>query len=361
MRIGLDVRMIGNSGIGTTIQELLNQFSPEQKKDLVLLGNSAESPDRACVYKQVPYPIYGLKQHWAYGRLLNKARLNLYHMPHYDVPYSYRGPLVVTVHDLIHYLFPQYSTKPLTRLYSNMMLHHVTRAASHIITVSENTKRDLLNAFPRAAEKTTVLYPAVDRAFAPVKGAALQDVLVYYRLLPGYLLYIGNLREGKNTRRLLRSYERLAAEKNDLPPLVLAGRNSLPDLKFSPDNPRIRYLGEVPAEDLPALYSGASLFVFPSLYEGFGLPPLEAMACGTPVITSSVASLPEVCGDAAMYVDPLSERDIAEKIWSLCESLKAREVLRSKGFERVKNFSWSRFADGTWKIYEDVARGKYER
>jgi glycosyltransferase involved in cell wall biosynthesis len=95
--------------------------------------------------------------------------------------------------------------------------------------------------------------------------------------------------------------------------------------------------------------------------EGFATVSLEAMACGTPVITSSVASLPEVCGDAAMYVDPLSERDIAEKIWSLCESLKAREVLRSKGFERVKNFSWSRFADGTWKIYEDVARGKYER
>jgi glycosyltransferase involved in cell wall biosynthesis len=276
-------------------------------------------------------------------------------MPHYDVPLTYSGPLVVTIHDLIHFLFPEYSTKPFTRAYSRFMLNHVTKRAARILTVSENTKDDLIRLFPTAEPKITVLYPAVDKRFKPVSAEDAYPVMKSHRLSPGYLLYIGNLREGKNIRRLIDAYFHLRQIRRGCPPLVLVGQSSLRGMDFTGMEPHIRHLGPVPFDQLPALYSSAALFVFPTLYEGFGLPPLEAMACGAPVLTSNVASLPEVCGDAADYTNPRSEEAIARALAGLLDHPDIRKVMRAKGLERVKLFSWRRFAEGTWNVYEQVA------
>lgn len=343
--IGLDTRMIDYSGIGATIRGLLGGFSDEQRKRVALYG-----------LDKAPFPVYGLRQHWAFGRMLNRERLSLYHMPHYDVPLSYKGPLVATVHDLIHYLFPQYSTKPFTRTYAWFLLRHMARRASRIIAVSENTKRDLVKLFPAVAPRTVVLHPAVDSDFAPLSSGEAAPILKKYSLEPGYVLYVGNLRESKNTRRLVWAYQAVAAQRPDFPPLVLVGHNSLAGFDPSALGPRVVGVGPVPFKNLPAFYSSASLFVFPSLYEGFGIPPLEAMACGAPTIASNVASIPEVCGDAAEYVDPVSEESIARAMVALFDNPKRREELRGKGFARVKRFSWSSFAQGTWRVYEEVLR-----
>lgn len=356
MRIGLDVRMIQSSGIGTTIRGLLENLTSEQRQKLLLFGHERKPAFPECSFQSIPYKIYGFRQHWSYGRMLNNQALSLFHMPHFDVPLAYKGPLVVTIHDLIHYLFPEYSTKPFTRAYSWFMLRHAALRASRILVDSKNTKSDFLNLFPKASSKVDVVYPAVDPLFKPVAPEVLNNVMRLYSLTPGYLLYVGNLRESKNSRGLVRAYLKARKDKTDLPPLLLVGKNSLKNFDCDKLTPHVRHLSEVPTAYLPALYGGASMFVFPSFYEGFGLPPLEAMACGTPVIASRAGSLLEVCGEAAEYVDPHSIDSMAQTMVQLHHSKEWRNKLREKGFDHVKRYSWSSFAKKTWNIYEDVLR-----
>lgn len=355
MRVGLDVRWIENSGIGTSLRMMIEHFSVEQRKRLLLYGRPGWDNRTGCEFKPVPYPVYGLEQHWSYARFLKREPLSLFHMPHYDVPLFYRGPFVATVYDLIHYLFPQYSTQPFTKAYSWALLRHVARHAKRIIAISETTKRDMVRIFPESEEKITVLPLAVDPSFRPASKEEITRVLAPYGLVPGYLLYVGNLRESKNTPRLLRAYSRLKREKPAVPPLVLIGKNSLRGISLASFGPSVRYLDRIPYEGLNAFYSGAALFVFPSLYEGFGLPPLEAMASGTPALVSNAASLPEVCGDAAAYVDPASEESIARGIGDLLSDPGRLRQMRKKGFDRVKRFSWDSFAQGVWRVYEETA------
>lgn len=356
--IGLDVRMLESSGIGTTIRGLLDHLTGDQRSRLTLIGPRefrGRYPESG--YIETGFPVYSLTQHWAFGRRLMKENLSLYHMPHYDVPLSYSGPLIVTVHDLIHYLYPQYSTKPFTKLYSAFLLRHAAAKADRIIAVSENTKKDLIVNFPQSAEKIVVIENAVDRVFSPLIAEQVDPVMRRHKLNAGYFLYVGNIRASKNTLALLDGYAALKKSRPSVPELVIAGKNSYADLDVEKrGGPGTRYLGLIDGADLTALYNGASIFVFPSLYEGFGLPPLEAMACGIPVLASRAASLPEVCGDAAEYLDENNAQGIAAKLAFLSGSTKRRHQLREKGLERAKKFSWDRFAQRTWAVYEDVLK-----
>lgn len=352
MKIGLDVRMFDYSGIGVTIKKLLENLSPEQRDQLVLFSaKDWVNPHAEGKVVPAPYSVYGLKQHVNYPFVLRKHKLNLFHMPHYDVPYTYGRPFVATVHDIIHYLFPQFSTKPLSRTYSKAMLAHTAKRAKKIITVSENTKKDLETHFPKAAGKVQVIYPAVDPQFRPMSNENVRAVLSKYSLLPNYFLYVGNLRESKNTPALINAYAALKKQHPDAPPLVLVGKTFLKDLGAVPND--VFHIENATTEELPAFYSGAALFVFPSLYEGFGLPPLEAMACGAPVLSSRAASLTEVCGNAAHYIDPLSQSELVDGMWSLITSPSKRDDMKKKGLDNVKRFSWKRFAASTWQVYNE--------
>jgi glycosyltransferase involved in cell wall biosynthesis len=314
---------------------------------------------RGHSFVPVTNPIYGLSQHLSYGRLLNRRNLSVFHMPHYDFPLSYRGPLVVTIHDIIHSLFPEYSTKPFSKLYSSFVINRAVTRASKIIVVSKNTEADLVKHFPKAAGKTVVIYPAVDVTFKPKSDADIERVLKKYELKKGYLLYVGNLRASKNSKRLIEAYRKLRKEDQRVPPLVLVGKNFYKpgELVDSERDSGIISINSADMVDLPALYSSSKLFVFPSLYEGFGLPPLEAMACGAPVLVSRAASLPEVCGDAAEYIeDPKDVVEIAQKMKSLLENDVQRKSLSEKGAEQSKKFTWSNFAQKTWSLYEQVAQ-----
>lgn len=356
-RIGLDVRMIAFTGIGVTIRGLLDHWDREKLSQLTLFTPPDWENPYPCATRRSPEKIYGLAQHVMHAARLARERLDLYHMPHFDVPYCYRRPFVATIHDMIHVLFPEHSTKPFSRAYAGFQIRSVLNRAAHIITVSESTRRDLDRFSAGAASRTSVIYPAAGDAFRRLDERETRPVLDRYGLTSGYLLYVGNIRGIKNSRRLIAAYGNLRAAHPEVPPLVMVGHNTFPE--FDRGFPAgIRHVAGAPFADLPALYSGASVFIFPSIYEGFGLPPLEAMACGTPVITSNAASLPEVCGDAAVYVDPSSEDSIRDAMRDLWLSPARREALSARGLVRAKKFSWRSFADETWNVYERVLGGQ---
>jgi len=352
-RIGLDARMVDFTGIGVTIRGLLDNWTSEQIAQVKLFAPPGWKNPYGCAVEPAPEKIYGLAQHVGYARRLNAEKLDLFHMPHFDVPYLYKRPFVATVHDMIHVLYPEHSTKPFSRAYAGFQIRHVVKRATRLITVSESTKNDLERYCPGAAAKTTVLYPAASDAFRPLPADQVDPALARHGLTRGYLLYVGNIRGIKNSLRLVSAYAAARRATPDLPPLVLVGQNTY--RQFDGGFPEgIRHLGPVPFADLAALYNGASMFIFPSIYEGFGLPPLEAMACGAPVIVSKAASLPEVCGDAAVYIDPLSEESIAGAIRDLWLSPARRAELSKRGLVRAQRFSWNAFAQGTWRVYEQA-------
>jgi glycosyltransferase involved in cell wall biosynthesis len=218
-------------------------------------------------------------------------------------------------------------------------------------SVSDNTKKDLETHFPRSQGKIRVIYPAVNQLFKPVSPDRVRLVLNKYNLRPGYFLYVGNLRASKNTSALISAYATLKKRHPDAPPLILVGKMFIKNLGAVPND--VFHIESASNDELPAFYSGATLFVYPSLYEGFGLPPLEAMACGAAVISSRAASLPEVCGNAAHYIDPQSESELVDAMWELITSSSRRDEMKKKGLENVKRFSWKRFAASTWQVYNE--------
>ena len=351
VKIGLDVRMVNQSGIGTTVSELL-KYSLKEKEKLILFGGP-DFKNGDFDTRQVPYPVYGLSQHILYGRYLKKQNLSLFHMPHFDVPFFYPGPFVATVHDLIHYLFPQYSSKPFTRLYSRILFRHISRKAKRIIVVSENTKKDLVKLFPESEPRIRVVYPGVGAEYSAPSFQQVQSTLLKYQISKSYLLYVGNLRPSKNTLGLVNAYIDLAkALSSKVPQLILVGKNFY--RKPLPHHPSVKVLGKLSQEDIVSLYSGALAFVFPSFYEGFGLPPLEAMACGTPVVSSNRASLPEVCGEAAVFFDPNQPDELVRALKEIIQNETLRKMMILKGIENVRRFSWNQFGSQTWDVYREA-------
>ncbi len=273
-----------------------------------------------------------------------------------------RGGRVVTVHDLTCLLFPQFH--PLDRrVLFRLSVRRAARLADAIIVPSAATGRDLAARFPMARAKVHVVPHAPSPAFAPRRPEDCLPVLARHGLAQqDYLLFVGNVEPRKNLQALLEAYGLMRKAGDRAPRLVIAGgpgwknRSIHETAQTSPFASDIRFLGYVPDGDLPALVSGALAFVYPSLYEGFGLPPLEAMASGTPVITSNRSSLPEVVGDAALVVDPDDRAALADAMARLASDATLREDLRARGLDRARRFSWDETARRTIEVYESVHR-----
>jgi glycosyltransferase involved in cell wall biosynthesis len=358
LKIGIDVRMIESSGIGSSVRQVLDH-APATKADIVLYGRPGWKNPYDYLFKPVPWPIYSIAQHWSYARFLNQERLSVFYMPHYDVPYFYAGSFVATIHDLNHLVLPQTATKPFASVYAKLVMGRTAARAREILVDSMSTRDDLVRYFPSVRPRVKIVSLGIEAGFKPVSRSAQEKILKSHGLEKGYLLYVGNLRGSKNTAALIAAYRQLRDRRSDTPPLILVGKNSLTGAYGRGEFPdSIRHLGMVPAADLPALYSGAAVFVFPSLYEGFGLPPLEAMACGTPVVASQVSSLPEVCGAAAEYVDPNSVSNISQGIGRVLFSGARQEELRAKGFENVKRYPVEAYARQVWETLFAAAGGK---
>ncbi|CAN5270064.1 glycosyltransferase family 1 protein [soil metagenome] len=265
---------------------------------------------------------------------------------------------VITIHDLLPLRFPRMN--PRLRYYFQYVLPRIVRGSAAVITVSEATRGDLRRFFGASDTPVHVVHGAYDaRAFSTTTATpAIVDEARRKHRLGEYILAVGETRPYKNTRRLIKAFARL--RRNDLQLAIVGKTNKMdPDLEHFPRGlgvkERVRFLGYVSDRDLAALYGGAAAFVFPSLYEGFGIPPLEAMACGCPVVCSRAASLPEVCGDAAEYVDPLDVGSIAAGISRVLNDASLRSSLREKGRERVRAFSYDKAAAEIVQILDEVA------
>ena len=267
-------------------------------------------------------------------------------------------PAVLTVHDLIFHRMPEHH-KPLNRWYLRWTLPLYCRRVDHIIAVSNATRQDLMAAYQLPAEKITVIHEAADPRFRPQPRNVQERVQVAYGLPERYILYVGTIEPRKNLELLLAAWAPLY-QSGACPPLVIVGKRGwlsegfFAALESSPAREGVHLTGYVSDADLPAIYSGATLFVWPSLYEGFGLPPLEAMACGVPVVCADVSSMPEVVGEAALRIDPTNEESLREGLLRLAREPELQEDLRARGLARAATFSWARAAQETLCVYDRI-------
>ena len=368
MRIGIDARKLHDFGIGTYIRNLLRHLArmddrteyvvvcrPEDRETLAALGENFRAvPETAGNYtlaEQVKIPM-----------ALRRERVTLFHAPHYVLPPLIRCRSVVTIHDCIHLMFPQYLPNRFAFDYARTSIRGAAKRATRVLTVSESSKRDILKYVDTQPEKIDVIYNAYDERFAI--DPAEEDVVRVrerYQLQDEFVLYAGNVKPHKNLERLIDAFQIVRKRGLDHLKLVLIGDDisKYTALRRAVHRHQlhkyVRFLGYLPEETLAVMYRLAAVFVFPSLYEGFGLPPLEAMASGTPVVTSNVSSLPEVAGDAAVLVDPYDPAAIADGIYRVLTDEQLRKDLRHRGVARAGMFSWEQSVRRVRKIYGEVA------
>ncbi|HEY8478157.1 MAG TPA: glycosyltransferase family 1 protein [Chloroflexota bacterium] len=300
------------------------------------------------------------------ARAVRRHRLALVHDPTGVAPLLLvRGARrVATVHDVIPYVLPETSTT-LDRWVYRYWLPRVVRALDAVITVSRHSKADIQRFLRVDPARVHVVPEGVHPRYRPVAREAALATLARYGIRAPYILFVGSVEERKNLPRLLEAYAALRAWSTRWTLVVVGARQWRSSPAFETVRrlglgPHVRFTGFVPEDDLPALYAGADLFVFPSLYEGFGLPVLEAMACGTPVVASNAASLPEVAGDAALLVDPRAVDALGAAMRRVLTDEGLARALRARGLERARAFTWDRAARLTLAVYQEVLHGVVE-
>ncbi|MED4590148.1 glycosyltransferase family 4 protein [Priestia flexa] len=350
----VDARMIKSSGIGTYLENILLRIIPMKKNfNVTLLGDkkilSEMFPDTNIIH--CTCSIYSVREQIELNRKITKE-YDLLWSPHYNIPFLTSTKTLVTVHDFFHLDMPQFVSGINKKLYSKFMFKILARKASKVITVSEFSKSRALIHLGRNADcKVNVVYNGVGEDWFEFRGEK--------KFNKPYILYVGNVKPHKNLRSLIKAYEILQEDiKEDLVIVgkkegFITGDDSISDISEELAN-KITFTGYVGDEELKAWVKGAKALIFPSLYEGFGLPPLEAMACGTPVLTSHAASLPEVCEQAAIYFDPYDVEDMAKKIKETLQDEETLQVLSKKGLAQATKFTWEKSVAQHLKVIESL-------
>jgi glycosyltransferase involved in cell wall biosynthesis len=367
VRIAIDARKLHDYGIGTYVRNLVYWLGQLGGPDTYVL---------LCRPRDVDYVRslgpsfeawvetsgnYSVREHWSLPWSVARARADLFHAPHYVVSPLVRCPFIVTIHDCIHLRFPEYLPNRFAPTVARTMMRGAARRSKRILTVSQASKQDILHYLHVPTEKVEVIYNGLDErlATAPDREAVV-NVRDRFQLDAPFILYTGNIKPHKNIDRLIEAYSILRRRGFQTTKLLIIGDDvsKYPNLRRLVHrfqlHQYVRFLGFVPDATLAALYRLASVFVFPSLYEGFGLPPLEAMAAGTPVVTSNISSLPEVVGDAALLVDPMDAGAIADAMARILNDTDLRTALIARGRERVKAFSWQRSVRRIRDVYSEV-------
>jgi glycosyltransferase involved in cell wall biosynthesis len=291
-------------------------------------------------------------------------KIDLLHCPYWANPAWSPWPTVVTVHDVIQFVLPEYAWRKISRVYFGLVSVGARRADA-VITVSECSKSDIMKILGLPADRIHVIGNAVDASFYPVRDAwLLANVRERYGIAPRFVLYFGGFDMRKNVPRIIEAYGKLPEALRREYQLVIAGRYQHLGHPLYPD-PRetvrrlgleryVIFTGQIREQDKAPLYSAATVYAFPSLYEGFGMTVLEAMACGTPVVTSNVSALPEVVGDAGVLVDPYNSDAISQALAELLESQERRADLARRGLERARRFTWPQVAEQTVRVYKQI-------
>jgi len=290
-----------------------------------------------------------------------RAVADLIHTPAFRLPLQSKVPVVTTIFDAILFVFPRFF-RLRDRLTLGMYLRASNRCAAHVITISEQSRKDIQHYLGISRERISVTYPAAASIFRPVVAVDVASVLARYGVTSPYILSVGTLEPRKNLARVIEAFADLRHRRVVSPQLklVLVGRRGwlehpiFATVRRLELEEHVHFTGYVAEGDLPALYSGASVFVYPSLYEGFGIPPLEAMACGCPVVTSNCSSLPEVVGDAALQADPNDVMQITQAMERVLTDEALAQEMRQKGLRRAEQFSWRRCAEETIAVYRQV-------
>jgi glycosyltransferase involved in cell wall biosynthesis len=286
--------------------------------------------------------------------VLWQEKIDLLHSLAFVTPLISPCPSVVTIYDLSFILFPK-GFKYSKRLYLTLLTRPSARSAKRVITISESTKRDTVRLLGVSPEKVDVVYCGVDKPFCPLPEREVASFRQKRGLPERIILFVGTIEPRKNVARLVEAYSRL---RDGQIKLVIGGARGwlyeevfarVEELELTGD---VLFPGYIPPDELPLWYNAAELFVYPSLYEGFGLPPLEAMACGTPVITSNVSSLPEVVGKAGLTVDPMDSEGLAEAMNQVLSDGILRQSMREQGLARAGRFSWANAAQETVEVYQ---------
>jgi glycosyltransferase involved in cell wall biosynthesis len=364
MIVALDARM--QQGVGTVLRNVALRVAPRLDM-LILLGDPAEIEKwgqfRGRV-EIVPFlaPVYGLREQLDFPAKCLR-RCNLLHVPHFNIPVRpIPCPLICSIHDVAHLA----GVLPISKAYTmaaRWYYNHAARRSSHIITGSEFSKKEIITRLPVASDRVSVIPDGVDLAvFYPRQRAEVEPILAALGIRTPYILVLGSIRPHKNVGRILEGYRRLKSS-NELPhQLVVVGRREgfriNEELPVLPEDVarQVVFTGFLGENEIAALYSCADLFLFASLYEGFGLPPLEAMACGAPVAVSRAGALPEVVSTAGAYFDPYSVDDISQTVRRLIMNPVERERLSRAGRARASQLTWDRTAEGHLKVYETYAR-----
>lgn len=381
MRIGIDCRTILNpddgerAGIGHYTYNLIKRVIEQDSDHEYVLYFDYRTRDvnefkrDNVTVKHFPFSHYGKYLSFGYSHMLISAYLvkeglALYHVPAGNVPLTYPKQVLYTVHDLAIYKNPEWF--PSQILSRHVLTPRSLKAADHIIAVSQSTKQDLKDFFNIPDTKISVIYEGADVEKIPLKRKK-QEVVEKFKLPREYFFFIGTLEPRKNLLQLIRAYKKCLTQDQKFKdvPLVIAGNpghrheqlfDEMKELGLT--KKEVRYLGYVTHNEKIELYKHATALVFPSLYEGFGIPVLEAMTLGTPVIASNISSIPEITGKTAMLVDPEKEQDLADAMKLMLSNPKRRDQLAKKALEQAKKFSWQRAAIETVALYTKLANRK---
>jgi glycosyltransferase involved in cell wall biosynthesis len=376
MRIAIDIRKINEFGVGTYIWNLVRNLAAiDSQNEYLLIGshrNFHELGPLPVNFRQLYQPEDETlwRHHITIPFALRRQNVDIVHVPHHEAPFFNPSKLVVTMHDCVHLLFPQEDSSKFQNYRSYLKTKRVVESAKHVLAVSKSTKEDLINIFEVPESKISVVHNALDERFAFAHTPEeRKHVLERYQLKDPFVLYSGKIRPHKNLHRLIEAFAVLKSElieddKYKNLKLIIIG-DELSKHQYlrltvirSGAQQDVRFFGFVPYPILRVFYQSAALFAFPSLYEGFGLPPLEAMANHTPVIASNTSSLPEVLDDAAVLVNPENVFDIARGMKLILSDDVLRQKLIQKGIEQVSKFSWKLAAQNVLQTYERVAASK---
>lgn len=368
MRIGIDARLVfyHNAGIGQYILRLTRALAALDRENQYALFQSRKDSSRlvdAPNFRR--YPLW-TPSHHRFERLaltveLARHGMDVFHSPDFIPPRRTSAPNVITIHDLAFLLYPRFLTPEAAKYYGQ--IDPAARSAAHVIAVSQSTKRDITRLLGIPDNRVSVIYEAAYSTPEPVNRVqARARVREKYSVEGDFILFVSTIEPRKNLPTLLAAYSKLLDGYNSSARLLVAGTKGwlTEEVDRAMDKYSLHYkvcfLGGVPADELKYLYSAARVFALPSLYEGFGLPPLEAMASGTPVIVSNVSSLPEVVGDAGLLVDPGDVEGWTVALHRVLTDNELHAEMSAKSLKRAAKFSWERAARETLDVYRKVAK-----
>jgi glycosyltransferase involved in cell wall biosynthesis len=380
MKIAIDISLaFGQSaGVGTYARGLIEGLATVDAENEYVLYSYLEIPESSLLdfpqqpnisWRRVKVDGGHLEQQWYEAELPPNEALgdiDIFHSLFFNAPWKHQRGLVVTIYDISFLLYPQFHTEG-NRLHCFNGTLKTTLYANKIITISHRTKQDLMHYFSVPEDRIRVIYLAPRQFCYPERRRdILQDTLDRLRIYHNFILFVGSLEPRKNLKTLLQAFATYIKNHSGRELLVIAGAKGwlseeITQLVSALDiEGQIKFLGYVRESDLRVLYSATKLFVYPSLYEGFGLPPLEAMACGAPVITSNTSSLPEVVGDAAILIDPHDSETLCHAMWRVMNDADLRMRMRQRSVERAREFSWQHTAQETLAVYQEICPACYK-